>query len=113
MKKIIYTILLLFLFVVTLSGCSNKVSLKKTTWQGVYYPNGCLTCEESYVYSPIFDNFDDCKTWALNKKSNSDDKVTCSKNCKNPDEYGMQTCEETIRNWKATPVSITFEEYQE
>ena len=113
MKKIIYTIPLFFLFAIILSGCSNDVSFKKTIWQGVYYPNGCLSCEENYVYSPAFDNFDDCKTWAFNKKSNSDDKVTCSKNCKNPDEYGMQSCEETIRNWKATPVSTTFEEYQE
>ena len=39
--------------------------------------------------------------------------MTCNKNCKNPDEYGMQTCEDVIRNWKATPVSITFEEYKE
>ena len=113
MKKIAYTVPLLFLFIIVLSGCSNKLSLSKTTWQGTYYPNGCLTCEEDYVYSQTFDNFNDCKTWALNKKSNSSDKVTCDKNCKNPDEYGMQTCEEVIRNWKSTPVSVTFEEYQE
>jgi hypothetical protein len=97
-----------------LVGCSkDNFVVGKATWQGMLYPNGCLTCEEDYVYSPIFDNFEDCKTWALNQKSNPGDKVTCSKNCKNPDEWGMQTCEEVIRNWKPTPDSVTFEEYKD
>lgn len=106
--------LVVMVAVFLLSGCSNKASLKKTTWQGTYYPEGCLTCEKDYVYSPIFDNFKDCKTWVLNKKSSSKDRVTCNKNCKNPDEYGMQNCEEVIRNWEAFPgASVTFENYNE
>lgn len=113
MKKI-YLIPLLFLSAIALSGCSDKNLLKKNTWQGTYYPGGCLTCESDYVYSPTFDNFEDCKTWTLNKKSSSEDKVTCNKNCKNPDEYGMQTCEEVIRNWDpGLGGSVTFENYKE
>ena len=104
---------LLLLFIIVLSGCNNKVSLKKSTWQGTYYPGGCLTCEKDYVYSPTFDNFEDCKTWALSKKGSSEDKVTCNKNCKNPDENGMQNCQEVIRNWEAFPgTSVTFENYK-
>lgn len=113
MKKTIYLAVLLFLSIVTLSGCTNKITLRKATWQGTYYPNGCLTCEKEYVYSPIYNNYNDCKTWALNKKSNPDDKMTCSKNCKTPDKYGMQTCEEVVRNWVVTPDSVTFDNYKE
>jgi hypothetical protein len=90
MKKI-YLITLLFLFSIVLSSCNGATSKPKNTWQGVYYPDGCLTCESDYVFSQIFDNFEDCKTWALNKKSSSEDKVTCNKNCKNPDEFGLQS----------------------
>lgn len=114
MKKHYFLHLLAFTFIIViLSGCQSSI-INKTTWQGTYYPGGCLTCEKDYVYSPTFDNFEDCKTWALNKKSDPDDKITCNKNCKNPDEYGMQKCEEVIRNWEAFPgASVTFENYKE
>ncbi|MFC1810381.1 hypothetical protein ACFLZH_02680 [Patescibacteria group bacterium] len=112
MKKI-YLIPLLFLITLMASGCISTSSSKGNTWQGTYYPDGCLTCESDYVFSPIFDNFEDCKSWALNKKSSSLDKVTCNKNCKNPDEYGIQTCEEVVRNWKIFDDSLTFDNYKE
>lgn len=86
---------------------SDQVTI---TWQGIVYPHGCLTCDINTIYSPVFDNFDDCKTWALNKKSFADDKISCGKNCQNP-EYGGQICEEVVRNWLVTPESFTFDNY--
>ncbi len=95
------------------TGCSNKIVLSKDTWQGIYYPEGCLTCVENYAYSPVFDNFDDCKTWALNKKSDAYDKVVCNKNCEYSEEYKAEICEDVVRNWQASMESVTFENYKE
>lgn len=47
------------------------------------------------------------------KKIHSDDKFICSKNCKGLDEYGMQNCEDVVRNWQPLPISKTFENYKE
>ena len=110
MKKI--HLLLLFFSMLALSGCG--ISFKKDTWQGTYYPDGCLTCESEYVYSPTCESFEACKTWALNKKSDPEDKVTCNKNCKSPRESGIQTCEEVVRNWDpGLGGSATFENYKD
>jgi hypothetical protein len=105
MKKM--EIMLVILCIVFILGC------KKTTWQGVYYPNGCLTCSNDYVYSPVFYEFKNCKKWVFSKQSNSNDKFSCAKNCKWSSEYGMQDCKEVVRNWKPLPISKTFEDYNE
>lgn len=66
-------------------------------WQGVYYPNGCLTCEEEYIFSPIFGSKEECLTWGKRKmvyRENSQDTFECGKNCKW--ERGFNVCEETI-----------------
>jgi len=66
----------------------------KETWQGIIYSDGCLNCDNQ-VYSPVFDNSSDCRRWILSNKKSNDD-AECAKNCKNPDEYGMLICDETI-----------------
>ncbi|MEK7115096.1 MAG: hypothetical protein AAB847_01940 [Patescibacteria group bacterium] len=73
---------------------------KKETWQGFYYPDGCLVCEDKYIYSPQFQDRASCLAWATNLKSqrnNSDDAYECGKNCKAPDHPGgLYVCDETV-----------------
>lgn len=73
---------------------------KKDTWTGFYYPNGCLTCQNDYIYSPKYDNRTDCLAWATNLKrqrNNPDDKYECGKNCKAPEtSSGLYVCKETV-----------------
>lgn len=73
---------------------------RKDTWTGFYYPNGCLTCQDEYIFSPTFHNRTDCLAWATNLKqqrNNSDDKYECGKNCKAPQtSTGLYVCEETV-----------------
>ncbi|MFH1720325.1 MAG: hypothetical protein ABH856_01835 [Patescibacteria group bacterium] len=104
MKKIAF----LITFLLLISGCNFA---KGTTWQGTYYLDGNLLDENSWEFSPVFYSYEDCKTWVLSKKSSKLDKYTCGQNCE-VNEFGTQDCQEVIRNWKATPVSITFEEYK-
>ncbi|MFC1720732.1 hypothetical protein ACFL0K_00550 [Patescibacteria group bacterium] len=75
----------------------------KNVWQGFYYPDGCLSCEEDYIFSPKFKGYDDgladCVTWGNNirKQGNSLEKgdiFECGLNCKN--EIGLFVCEETV-----------------
>lgn len=74
--------------------------LQKETWQGFYYPNGCLTCTDQYIYSPQYNDRASCLSWATSLKqqrNNSNDEFECGKNCKTPDEPGgLYVCEETV-----------------
>ena len=73
---------------------------KKDTWLGFYYPNGCLSCQDDYIYSPTFDERADCLSWATTKKQqrgNPSDTFECGKNCKTPDtKEGLYVCDETV-----------------
>lgn len=93
--KIVPAFCLLFLSAVALSGCSLN-----ERWQGFYYPDGCLVCEDKYVYSPQFDDRASCISWAKNLKqqrNNPDDDFECGKNCKAPDRVGgLYVCDETV-----------------
>lgn len=68
------------------------------TW--FYYPNGCLTCQSDYIYSPVFDNRVDCLSWATNLKAernNPSDTFECGKNCKEPEtKDDLYVCDETV-----------------
>ena len=71
----------------------------KESWQGFYYPNGCLVCEDSYIFSPIFSSKEECLDWAdklLMKRNNPNDLYECGKNCKWKEEFNGYLCEETI-----------------
>src|SRR3989344_685071 len=69
-------------------------------WQGFYYPDGCLSCEEDYIFSPTFEGLDQCRDWAedlKSRRSNSNDLYECGKNCKLlADGSGMYLCKETV-----------------
>ena len=73
---------------------------KKETWLGFYYPNGCLTCQEDYIYSPTFKDKTSCLSWATTLKQqrgNPIDTFECGKNCKFPStKYEAYVCEETV-----------------
>lgn len=92
MKKVI---ILLFTILI-LTGCS----LKKETWQGFYYPNGCLECQEDYIFSPIFEDRASCLSWATTlrqERQNYLDEFECGKNCKVPEtKDGFYICDETV-----------------
>lgn len=88
-------ILLIFLFGIILGGCSFR-----ERWQGFYYPDGCLVCEDQYIYSPEFKDRVSCISWAHNlkaKRQNPNDDFECGKNCKAPDHVGgLYLCDETV-----------------
>lgn len=73
---------------------------KKDKWTGFYYPNGCLTCQDDYIYSPTFNDRASCLAWATNLKqqrNNPNDTFECGKNCKAPETSdGLYRCDETV-----------------
>lgn len=83
---------------------------KKATWHGTYYEHGKL---ENMERGPVFDNYEACKSWAMNIKSNRDDSMDCSKNCHDTMEDGTPVCETVVRNWSPFPGSDTFDNYKE
>ena len=92
--KNIFIIFALIVFTILLSGC-----ILKEKWQGVYYPDGCLVCEDDYIFSPVYDTKADCLDWAVSKKisrNNNNDLYECGKNCDWKD--GLMICEETVDN---------------
>lgn len=89
MKKILLITLPVLFFV----SCSFSDS-----WLGFYYPNGCLSCEEDYIFSPEFNDKASCLKWAENlqdARNNPNDEFECGKNCKEM-AYKMYMCEETV-----------------
>ncbi|MCF7845928.1 MAG: membrane lipoprotein lipid attachment site-containing protein [Candidatus Peribacteraceae bacterium] len=76
-----------------LAGCGN-------TYQGFYYPNGCLVCEEDWILSPVFETREECILWIEeieNKRQNPNDDFECGKNCRaNPELDTIQICDETF-----------------
>lgn len=104
MKKLLSS-LLLFVLIILMTSCGTK-----STWQGTYYKHGLEVNEE---YGPVFDNYEACKTWVLNTKSNSDDQFTCSKNCHDVLQDGTPVCETVVRNWELYLGSDTFDNYKE
>ncbi|MDP2631184.1 MAG: hypothetical protein Q8P30_00255 [Candidatus Uhrbacteria bacterium] len=84
-----------FLFVVLTilgAGCVSE------SWNGFYYPEGCLSCEDSYIFSPTFDNYNDCYAWARDialEQNLGSDLFECGQNCKHDPVYGS-ICKETI-----------------
>ena len=90
---------------------------KEDTWEGVYFPEGCLTCKNTYFFSPGFTSPVACMNWA-NRRAytrkmagfpTESDQADCGRNCKwkaSPSIKGFPTgpllwvCKETF------PVSI-------
>lgn len=79
---------------------SNNSSETKGKWQAVYYPDGCLSCEDNYIWSPFFDSVNGCIDWVHAKaetKNNSSDAAECSFDCKKDyDLGGIMVCKETV-----------------
>ena len=75
---------------------------QKDTWEGVYYPNGCLTCEDDYLFSPEFNDPISCMNWASEKKiirKNAGidvfaDLAECGRSCEWRE--GLMVCKETV-----------------
>ncbi|NQU83290.1 MAG: hypothetical protein HQ536_01120 [Parcubacteria group bacterium] len=89
MKRILLVVIPVLLF----TGCSFS-----DKWIGFYYPDGCLSCTESYIFSPEFDNKQECLDWANNlqaERNNLKDDFECGKNCKEVG-YKSYTCDETV-----------------
>ena len=78
----------------------DKVSETRGKWQAVYYPEGCLVCEDDYIFSPFFDNANECIDWVHIKaetRGNSSDAAECSFDCKKDyDLGGALVCKETV-----------------
>ena len=50
MKKIITIVIVVVITIVAYNF------FKKDSYLGFYYPNGCLTCQEDYIFSPKFND---------------------------------------------------------
>ena len=87
-------------FSTAIISCVCLLGCAKETWQGFYYPDGCLSCTEQYIFSPRFDAHDSCIAWATDLKAqrnNPSDDFECGKNCKAPDRLGgPYVCKETV-----------------
>lgn len=95
-KKLVVSVIIIVLIIIGIYLFQSR----KETWLGFYYPDGCLTCEDQYIYSPQFDNRAACLAWATNLKqqrNNPSDDFECGKNCKAPDrKSNFYVCEETV-----------------
>ncbi len=102
-------IILLSLFIL---GC---IGTNKQSWQGTYYPDGCLDCESKYIYSPTFNNYNECKEWADSKLKSKFDKVSCGSNCSYDNNLQALNCDLVVRSWHIDmlPNSPTFVNYKE
>lgn len=93
MKKIFVILFIILIVPLIGAGC------KKDVWQGFYYPDGCLTCTENYIFSPTFVTLDECRDWADSTKrklgNNPNDDYECGLNCKKQGEFSI--CKETIK----------------
>lgn len=94
MKKILTIVVVIILVIVAYNF------FEKDSYLGFYYPNGCLACQEDYIFSPTFDNRASCLSWATTLKqqrNNPSDTFECGKNCKIPNSKdGFYICEETF-----------------
>lgn len=79
------------------AGCETE------TWQGFYYPEGCLECEDTWINSPVFSTLDECRDWVTqteisrvaSRKNVDNDDFECGKNCKWNGYANL--CKETTR----------------
>ena len=94
----ILAILILGLYIA--ANEQGNVSGIKGKWQAVYYPDGCLDCENSYIFSPFFNDVNACIDWVhvkAKERNNNRDAAECSFDCKkNYDLGGIMVCKETI-----------------
>ena len=79
----------------------NDDSARKNKWQAAYYPDGCLDCQKNYIFSPFYDNVNECINWVHEKatsRKNKKDAAECSYNCRT--EYlgnnSIFVCTETV-----------------
>ncbi len=94
-EKIKKAIILIVVIAVIYFG--YNLFFKKDKWEGVYYPYGCLVCEENYIFSQPFETKEQCLNWAEGIKTgrnNPSDLYECGKNCKWKD--GLMVCKETV-----------------
>lgn len=99
----------MMVFILAISSACTSSS----TWQGTYYPRGCLDCDDQQYFSPVFKSYKECKSWASGKIKLSQDKATCGKNCSFEGKLDMSKCDVVVRSWKIPflPDSPTFESF--
>jgi len=71
---------------------------RKDSWNGFYYPNGCLDCKDKTIIVPGLKDKEACLQWANDIKKHSgnpNDDFECGKNCEDNGE-GLNICEETV-----------------
>lgn len=87
--------IILIIVAVGLIIFSYFLFFKKADWQGVYYPDGCLVCEDDYVFSPVFKTKEECIDWGEDKSNNKAKGLyECGKNCEWKNEFMI--CEKTV-----------------
>jgi hypothetical protein len=88
--------ILIFIIVIAIIYFGYNFLFKKDTYRGIFYPNGCLTCDD-YIVSPDLDSAEDCVMWGEGlraSRKNPNDTWECGKNCKW--KNGLSICETTF-----------------
>ena len=102
MKKLLFLSFLPLLF---LLWCS--IISKTESWQWWYYD---WPSEDSIARWPVFNNYEWCKSWALQKEKTAYNwYVWCQKDCHDSID-GTLICKEVVKTWKPLPTSVTFDE---
>jgi hypothetical protein len=96
LSKIIILFIIIFLIYLGYRFIFQKDIYQKDIYRGIFYPNGCLTCD-NFIVSPNLSSAEDCVIWAealMTSRKNPDDLWECGKNCKW--ENGLSVCELTF-----------------
>ncbi len=103
MKEKIKNIISVVIVIVFLVFIFINIQERNRSWIGVYYPNGCLVCEDDYIYSPRLDSFLECQDWAIETNiqrsqfTNTDsDLAECGRGCRLEEENELLICKETL-----------------
>lgn len=96
--KVLMVILLLVIIAVWLDKTDSGT---KNRWQAIYYPNGCLGCEDDWIFSPFFEAVNECVNWVHTKsaeRGNVTDAAECAFDCKQKCNSAgcFLSCKETI-----------------
>jgi len=69
-------------------------------WQAIYYPDGCLSCEDQWIFSPFFEEVNQCIAWIHNRADSRDepsDAAECAYDCRQECDISCWlVCDETI-----------------
>lgn len=89
-------LLLMFVLIFTLAGCSNVTA---NDWTGFYYPDiDNIGDESTWVIQPGLSSLEECQNWVANISiGNINFDYECGRKCRYDDSFKMTICKETLK----------------